>query len=668
MTSFNFESLPPTTVTHTFLSTVEKLRGEVALRYTIPKPGAHAKMEKFTEQFEQIDYTWGDYDRESSRFAKSLIRLRVMPGQTVTIQGSNAPQWFFAHIGTMKAGGVSAGIYPTNLAEATVHCANNSEAVVAVVEDEEQLKKYENLNTSALKCFIVWNKVKDSGAFNTLRSSFDFQVYTWDEFMDFGRIISDNELTHRIQQQQPDNICTIIYTSGTTGMPKGAELTHDNVAWTAKVAGHKFQLDQSDHGISYLPLSHIAAQQVDLVTALTYGYQMDIAPPGALKGAEMKKHILNTRPTFFLAVPDVWNKMRDGMVEKMAQATGAGAAVKKFLFNSITPIARFCLQDLQKLAARGYSEKAGRMWHCADRIRAFFDTLALSLCNLLFLNTVKGLIGLDRCKVAASGSAPISPEVVNFFAGLGIRIVDLYGLSETSGLVTISSDPDVPSGSVGKPLPGTEVILGPVDEHGAREIRVKGRNIFQGYRHNLVETINAFDDNGYFQTGDAGEFDQNGNLKITGRTKELIKTSGGENIPPVLIEQKIREVMPHLISQVVVAGDRQKFLTCLITLKSAVNEKGETTLDPSVSALLKELGSEAKTSEQAANDRAVISYIDNGLKKANEKAVSQAQTVKKFTILPADFTVANGYMTATLKLKRKKIYQDFAPQIGVMYA
>lgn len=656
MSSAELEALPPNTVTNAFLETVGKHKDKVALRYAVVKPDADPRAEKFADLFTQISYTWGQYHEQASRFAKSLLQHDIKRGSAVTIQGANSPYWFFANMGSMLAGSVSTGIYPTNSPAATQSCTVNSDAQVVVVEDEKQLRKYENM-MSAVKCYVVWNKVSDS-----LKEMNQKPVYSWDEFLTQGQQVTDERLDKRIKKQRPDDVCSIIYTSGTTGMPKAAMLTHDNMFWTGFGAKRGFGLNENDHGISYLPLSHIAAQQVDSTAALIFGYQMDIAPPGALKGSGMKIHILNTRPTFFLAVPDVWDKMRDGMMDKMKQAKGFSAQAKKLLFNVVTPIARFCVQDLQKIAARNYSKDS--MWHVADVVRGIFDKFVIALCERLLLTKVKGLMGLDRCSVAASGSAPIAPEVVNFFAGLNIRIVDLYGMSETSGLITLS-DASTPRGSVGKALPGTKVILFNPDKTGEGEIcvHISGRNMFKGYRNDVKATQEVTDQEGYFHTGDLGRMDEQGNVRITGRLKELIKNHGGENIPPVVIESNIKKHLP-IVSQVVVIGDKRKYLTCLVTLKTVVDSDNNPT-----NQLAQPIpGSSAKTVEEAANDPVVQSFIKAGIDEANKEAISNAQNVQKVKILTQDFTVANGYLTPTMKLKRSKVNLDFAAQINEMYA
>lgn len=655
-----FENLPKRTVTETFSATSAKFKDKIAFRYTVAKPD-NTTSEKFKDQFDQISFTWGQYDQRSSQFAKSLIAMDVKPNKAVTIQGANSPAWLISNMGAIKAGAVSAGIYPTNLADATKHCVLNSDAEVAVVENEAQLKKYEGLQGSAVKCYVVWNSVKNSPGSSLNLSA---PVFTFEEFLKKGEGIPDQDLQARMTQQKPEQVCSIIYTSGTTGMPKGAELTHDNLTWTALGAGHKFNLNHNHHGISYLPLSHIAAQQVDCMAAMTFGYSLDIAPSDALKGGNLKKHIVNTRPTFFLAVPQVWEKMKDGISEKLKTASTG----KKLLFRAITHLSRSCLKDLEHIASKTYSGKTAKLWRSIDRIKIFMDKFGLSLCNALMCKKVKAAIGLDRCELAASGAAPISAEVIDFFAGLNIRIVNLYGMSETSGLITISNDYDVPSNSCGRALKGTSVKLSASNEEGIKEILVKGRNIFKGYRADKKATDEVFDGEGYFKTGDTGKFDSFGNLYITGRSKELIKTSGGENIPPVLIENTIKETIP-IVSEAILIGDKQKYLTCLVTLKTKLENNNPTEeLAPNVVEEISKVGSKAKTVKEASEDPLVQKYIMDEIKNVNKKAISAAQMVQKAIILPLDFSVANGLMTPTLKLKRNAIHKQFASEILKLYA
>lgn len=639
----------PFTISQAFACTVSKYGRKIAIRDTVPKENVPEGAQKFSEKFDMVAHTWTDYNSSARAFAKSLIAHNVAPHAAVTIQGTNAPQWLFANVGTILAGGITAGSYPTNNPELSQHVAKSSGSEVVVVESEAQLKKYQGMKDSAVKCFVVWNKVQDAGAGAGLSAP----VISWNEFLKRGEAVPDAELDERIEAQKPGDVCSLIYTSGTTGMPKAAALTHDNLTWTAAAVGEVFKLNASHQSLSYLPLSHIAAQQLDCIVPLIYGSAVNIAPSDALKGTNLKQHILNARPTYFLAVPRVWEKFKEGIEQAISQAS----SIKQFVFKAFCWLGR----NIQELQAKAQLT-------ALERVQLSIYSTALNIMSKCF-GSPKALLGLDRCQIAASGAGALSPEVVDFFKGLNIRIIDLFGMSETSGPTTISYDRATPAGSCGKPLPGTEIeILNP-NENGEGEICMKGRHVMSEYFLNPDATHEAIDERGFLHSGDLGKVDGHGNVFITGRLKELIKTSGGENIPPVRIEQKIKKQLP-IVSQAVVIGDKRQFLTCLLTLQTEVDADGAPTdrLAKNVLDQLQLLGSEAKTVQEAANDLKLHVFLIEGIQRANKQADSAAQQVQKIAVLPEDFSVANGTMTATLKLKRPVIAQRHAPVIEALYA
>ncbi|MBS0654748.1 MAG: AMP-binding protein, partial [Verrucomicrobia bacterium] len=593
--------------------------------------------------FDQISYTWEQYGQQAKAFAKSLIAMKVKPQTAVAIQGSNSSHWLFANIGTILAGGISAGVYPTNNPETSKHAVVNSGAAIVVVEDEKQLAKYVNCYSTPIKCFVVWNKVQDE----RFQEGIKAPVLSWDEFMQKGENISDEKLRSRMSKQHTDHVCSLIYTSGTTGLPKAAALTHDNLTWTASRAGEKFGLSDRDNGISYLPLSHIAAQQIDCIAAILFGYKIDIAPPTALKGNNLKQHITQARPTCFLAVPRVWEKFKEGIEEKLADAPWH----KKMLFDIATRITSWT--------------KSSSSSSLESFVKSVVDCTIGALFNKVIITPVKAALGLDACRIAASGAAPLDPKVAQFFTGLNIHIIDLFGSSECSGPATLGDVDDHPIGSCGKALAGTDLIIAEPDENGEGEIRLSGRHVFHGYWGNESATRESFDDNNYFRTGDIGKLDGSGNLYITGRLKELLKTSGGENIPPVRIEQKIQQEL-SIVSQAVVIGNNKNYLTCLLTLKT--EQDNPEMLAQSVVAELAKLGSHAKTPQEASQDPLVQEYLKKGIERANRQADSQAQQVQKFKVIADEFSVANGLMTATLKLRRAEIVKRYNTLIEEMYS
>ena len=655
MTNLLAQNLPARTVSETFAATVANFGDTFAIRHTVPKLEASPAAKVFADAFEQKYYTWREYSQNARDFAKALIAYKVKPQNAVTIQGSNSPKWLFANMGTILAGGISAGVYPTNNTETSQHTAISSGAKVVVVEDESQLKKYAYMQKTAVTCFVVMNSVLHKPNKDHLPAP----VVTWDKFLKKGKEVTDAKLDKRIAKQTADKVCALIYTSGTTGMPKAAALTHDNLTWTAARAGDTFSLDEKHWGLSYLPLSHIASQQLDCIAPITYGYGIDIAPNSALKGNNLIKHIVQANPTYFLAVPRVWEKFKEGMDAKLSAAPWH----KRALFTAATYLSSRAVTHLQRIDAKATSDLT-----VFDKVVRKISNVILDFFEKVVFTPVKKAMGLSNCKYAASGAGALEPKVSDFFKSLNIRIIDVYGMSESSGPATIASGKNVPRGASGTPLIGTDVIIAEPNAEGEGEIRLKGRHIFHEYWNNPKATQETFDEQGYLRTGDLGKIDNDNNLFITGRIKELIKTSGGENIPPVRIEQKLQEMLPEL-SNAVVIGDKKNYLTCLLTLKTKLGAGDVPTnvLADEVQVKFSQLGSQATTVEEAIACNRVQTYITSSIEKANKQADSQAQNVQKFTLLPEDFTVANGLMTSTLKLRRAEITKRYQIEIEQMY-
>lgn len=643
------QNLPGRTISEALGDTVARLGDQIAIRHIQPTSSSSG-------EFSTQPYTWNDYNQQCRAFAKALIANKVKTGHVVTIQGSNHPRWIFTNIGTMIAGGVSAGVYSTNSPELSKRIVTDSQAEVAVVEDEDQLQKYQQFASTTLKCIVVWDKLSNPQA----RDGYSVPVYTWDEFIQQGASVPDAKLHKRIGKQTPNQPCSLIYTSGTTGTPKGAVLTHDNLTWTARKSGEKFSIVASDRGISYLPLSHISAQQVDCVLPVLVGNSTHIAPKDALRGSNLKQHIVNTRPTYFLAVPRVWEKFKESIEAKVKTAP----LFKQVLFKSSSFIAKGIVPDYNYLTAKRATTGLTQ-W---EKIRFVVEGFLIGLLEKIIFRPLKEALGLDQCRIFANGAGALNPEVFRFFTGLNISIFDVYGLSETSAPATLPGLLPAPVGSCGQAVPGTEVKILHPDEHGEGEILIKGRNVFMEYLNNETATREALDSNGFFHSGDRGRIDENGNIFVTGRVKELIKTSGGENIPPLRVEQRIKSQLP-IVSQAVLIGDGRRFLTCLLTLKTDVDQTGNptNTLAPEVIEALKGVSS-ATTLQEASQNPQVQEYLMRGVERANREADSHAQCVQKVCALPEDFSIANGLMTATMKLKRQPIEQKYHELIEKMYA
>jgi long-chain-fatty-acid--CoA ligase ACSBG len=639
------------TVSEIFLKTVQERGDQIACRIAKSEDVTHGEGVPPERRISVIPWKWSEYGAAATRFAKALIAHGVGPHEVVTIQGSNSPEWLTAHLGAILAGGVSAGVYPTNGKELCEHIVKSSDAQIAVVEDESQLEKYNALRSTALKCIVIWNKVHHS------TTPSQVPVLSLDEFVQTGEGVPDSVLEKRIAEQKPEDPCALVYTSGTTGNPKAATLTHRNLTWTATTVAQNFSLNHEHRSISFLPLSHVAPMQLDSILPVITGHPLYIAPPDALKGSNLKDHIVQTKPTYFLAVPRVWEKFKEAMETKLASAS----FITRHLFTISTTIGRTLSSDYRLLCAKPSLS-------LFQRIRSAFDRGILNLLEWSLFSKVKAAIGLDHCQFAASGAGAVCADVRDFFEGLNIHILDFYGMSESSGPTTLPND-TTPAGSCGKPIPGTEIQVINADERGEGEIIVRGPNVFRGYWRDPEATYEALDENGFLHTGDVGRLDAEGNLYVTGRLKELIKTSGGENIPPLRIEGQIKAQLP-IVSHAVVLGNNRNFLTCLATLKTELDEQGVPTnrLAPDVISALRTIGSGATTLHEAAADSRVREFLLQGIQRTNQLADSHAQFVQKITLLSEEFSIANGTLTPTLKLRRGVIEKKYQQRIAAMYA
>ena len=644
------ESLLPnaaaTTLSKVFLATVQQHSNQVACSI------ARSEGTGRERHISVVPWKWSEYGNAAKRFAKALIAQGVGPKEVVTIQGSNSPQWLSAHIGTILAGAISAGVYQTNGDKVCQHIVESSGAKIAVVEDGSQLKKYESVQSTALKCIVVWNK--------TASPSAHVPVLSMEEFLQTGDAVPDEALEARIEGQKADDPCALLYTSGTTGFPKAATLTHRNFTYIGASLVRSFSIDQSHRSISFLPLSHVAAMQVDSTVPTFSGHCVYIAPPDALKGSNLRDHIIRTKPTYFMAVPRVWEKFKEAIETKLQSAS----FLMRHAFSICTSATQALSTDDRALCAQA----AKAPLPLFQRIRQAFDRCILSLLETVLLKKIKAALGLDQCLFAASGAGSMNPEILDFFDGLNIHILDFYGMSETAGPTAIP-DNTTPRGSCGKPIPGTEIQVINTDEQGEGEILVRGPNVFSGYWNDVPATKEALDERGFLHTGDKGKIDAEGNLFVTGRIKELIKTSGGENIPPLRIEDRIKEQLP-IVSQAVVIGHNRRFLTCLLTLKTEPDETGNPTdiLTPEVISTLQKIGSSATTLHEASADQKIKDFLHQGIQRANQFADSHAQFVQKVTLLPEDLSIPNGTLTPTLKLRRPAIEQKWPQEIAEMYA
>ena len=585
--------------------------------------------------------TYSEYYKASMNFARALVKTGLEMKDSVCITGFNSTEYHCALHGSWLAGCITAGIYTTNSDEATEYVIAHSTSKVCVVQSGRQLQKLLNIreHLPLLKAIVVYWQDE---ALPTIPEDEFARVYTWEDFQNLGADIPESVVDERIEKVTPNSCATLIYTSGTTGEPKGVMCSHDSCVFNAKSAIQAVGLKDGDRFVGYLPLNHVAAQFVDTMLVVVIRMTVYMARPDALKGT-LTATLQKAKPTVFVAVPRVYEKMVDGV-------NGA--------FATYSPLKKGIINWARNI---GYKSAMSRQFGQTHRFPWLYN-----LANKLVFTGIREKLGLSECRTMIVSAAPVTEETLNFFASFDMPIYDLLGQSEaTAPIATCSAvNQTWKIGTVGLGLPGVTVKIDP----STNEIMYKGRNVMMGYLKQPQETLNTLDAEGWIHTGDQGVIDEDGFLKVTGRLKELIVTAGGENVAPVGIESKVME-FGKIFSTCVAVGDKRKFISMLICLRCDMGPDGESNhqLSKDVLKVLAELGSEAKTVEEAMADEKVLAYIDEVIGKYNKVAISRAQEIRKWCIIPHEFSIGKGEMTATMKLRRGVVHEHYAKEIDAMY-
>ena len=586
---------------------------------TVRKQGDRVAMRK-KEYGLWNDITWNEYFTLVTRVGSALISLGLEKGDCVSIIGDNCPEWVTIDMAVQCAGGVAVGVYATNAWEQVHYVIANSESKFFFVENEEQLDKWLHFREEVpnLKKVIVWD-------LEGLRHFEDPMVMTYDELLEMGRKAADRDpelLQKRMDGVEPDDVSVLIYTSGTTGPPKGAMLTHRNLTWMGRAITSDNPMNQSDEVMSFLPLCHIFEQLFSVLGHITHGFVVNfIESPDTVAD-----NMVEISPTVGYAVPRIWEKYSSAIYIRMSDATW----FKKIVFYVAMKIG-------QKRATLRMSFK---------KVPLYLEAL-YRLAHFAVFRKLKERLGFDRMRIAYSGAAPISPEVLHFFQSLGVNLVEGYGQTEGTGVTCVSRVGRVKFGTVGPPLTGTEVRIA---EDG--EILVRSPSVFKGYFGNPEATADTLKD-GWLHSGDVGEIDEDGYLKITDRKKDIIVTAGGKNITPQYIENKLK-FSPY-INDAVVIGDRRKFLSCLIMID-----------EDNVVKYAQDNKVQFSTYKDLTRNPEILRLIQGEVDKVND-TLSRVEQVKKFTILPKKLYEEDGEVTPTMKVKRKYVNEAFADLIEGMY-
>ena len=546
-----------------------------------------------------------DFVEDVKAVAKGLIASEVAPGDVVAILSRTRYEWALADWAIWWAGGVSVPIYESSSPSQIQWIASDSAAKFALVESTRHKEDMESVRGELPALQRIG--VLEDGILEDLRQR--------------GAGISDEELESRRTARRLEDVATIIYTSGTTGRPKGAELTHANFVDTTRSAvtllGEKV-LPSGSRLLMFLPMAHVFAR---LITVLAAAWPVTTAFTPDTKN--LLPDLAAFKPTFLLAVPRVFEKVYNG-AEAKAIASGKGR-----IFGAAAK------------TAIDYSTAL------ADGKVPLTLSLKHKLFDRLVYGTLREAMG-GQVKWAVSGGAPLGARLSHFFRGIGVTVLEGYGLTETTAPICVNLPWDVRPGTVGPPLPGSSVAI---DDSG--ELLVKGVMVFKGYHNNPEATAESLKD-GWFHTGDLGSLADDGSITITGRRKEVIVTAGGKNVSPAQLEDQLRS--HPLVSQCVVIGDQKPFVAAILTLDAEM-----------LPTWLKNNGKPEMSLTQAAEDTEIRAELQKVVDRANE-SVSRAESIRSFVVIDSDFTEENGYLTPSLKLKRNVVVKDLAPIIEKIYS
>ena len=555
-------------------------------------------------------YSWREISDQVGRIAGGLASLGVVKGDAVALMLNNRPEFMPCDLAAVSLGGVPFSIYQTSSPDQIRHVVSDAGAKVAIVETafldvfneaREDLPEIETL--------IV---IDGPGGDYTLDS--------------LEQVDPDYDVTDAVAEVDPDDLLTLIYTSGTTGPPKGVQLTHRNLmSLTAGVEGIIEFPERGAKVISWLPAAHIAERGAHYYLPVIRGCSVTICPDPR----QIVEWLPKVRPTWFFAVPRIWEKLKAGLEAKMAAIPGEDGEKARAGLDAA----------LQKVELEQAGEEIPKAL-----------AAAVAAADEAMFSHLRTALGLDEAIAVNVGAAPTPVEVLSFFHAIGIPIGELWGMSETCGAATVNPPDKVKLGTVGPPLPGVEIKLA---EDG--EVLVRGDLIMPGYRNLPDKTAEALDDDRWLSTGDIGELDEDGYLKIVDRKKELIINAAGKNMSPANIESHLKAASP-LIGQAVAIGDQRPYNVALIVL------------DPDFAPVwAKQNGHEGKSVDELAGDEEMLAAVQAGVDEANAK-MARVEQIKKFKVLPTDWAPGGDELTPTMKLKRKPIDAKYAEEIEDLYA
>ncbi len=581
-------------------ATVDKYPNKIAYRWFVTP-----------DQLESV--TWSQFYDQVDQLAKSLIALGVNKDDKVNILSYTCYRWILADQGTVKIGAVVVGIYHSLLPKDIKYIVNHSDAVVLFAENKEQLDKILQIRDEI-------PNIRKVILFEGQYEGDDDYVLSFDEFLKLGEDVSDQKLKEIADDVVSSDVAAIVYTSGTTGVPKGAVLTHDNLTFTTQSALACVSIQDHHETFLFLPLAHVFARLA------VYFCLLSGVPTTLARSIEtVVDDIKVAKPHFFVSVPRIYEKVYSKVLSGAESKGGLALKIFRWAVSVGNQVSDLKLQKKQIPGLLGLKYK---------------------LATKLVFSKLQAALG-GRVEFCISGAAPLNPDIAKFFHAAGILILEGIGMTENTSFTNVNRIDNYRFGWVGPTGPGIEMKT---DEDG--EVLYRGRNVMKEYYKMPEETAETLLEDGWQRTGDLGEIDSEGFLRITGRKKDLIITAGGKNIAPAPIEGML--ATSKYINQVVVIGDKRKYLTALITLDK-----------DNMIEYAKEKGIQFESFEDLWSNQQILNFIESVIQKFN-KDLASYETIKRFTIVP-EFSIENGLLTPTMKPKRNVIMERYAKEIEAMY-
>jgi long-chain acyl-CoA synthetase len=557
------------------------------------------------------EITWSEYGELVDRLATGLRALGLGRGDTIALMLTNRPEFHLADSAALTLGATPFSLYQTLAPDQIAYQLTDSNASIVVTEPaflDRVLEARESV--PALEHVVLVDGRSGDG------------------MLGFGELLGTEadaeEIAGSRAAVQPEDLLTLIYTSGTTGPPKGVQITHGNIMSAMHALEEAIDFPEGSRVVSYLPMAHIAERATGHYLPIVLGHTVTCCP----NPREVIEYLPEVRPTWFFAVPRIWEKLKAGMEARVESDTDAE----------------------RKGAFKWALDLGHQRVHLEQQDKEMPAELAAehAKADELVLSKVRAQLGLDEAEILYVGAAPTPMPVLEFFHAIGIPVAELWGLSESCGCGTVNLPGKIKLGSVGQVTPGMELKLA---DDG--EILIRGPQIMKGYRNMPDQTAEAIDTDGWLHTGDIGEIDDQGYVKIVDRKKELIITAGGKNISPANLEAKLKA--HPLVGTACTIGDRRPFVSALVVL------------DPDIApAWAAQQGIEDASLEGLAKDARVIAEVQKGVDAVNEQ-VSNVEAIKKFTVVGRDWLPGGDELTPTMKLKRKPIAQKYASEIEAMY-